>query len=108
MLIPISDAAAELGVEIGIIGGSGFYEYLDDPVEITVTTPYGEAGGADRGRHDRWIGGWRSCPATAGVTTYAAHRVPFRANVWAMASLGVRSMIGPCAVGSLQPDDPSR
>ena len=43
MLIPISDAATELGVEIGIIGGSGFYDYLDDPVEITVTTPYGEA-----------------------------------------------------------------
>ena len=30
--------------------------------------------------------------------------MPFRANVWAMASLGVRSMIGPCAVGSLQPE----
>ena len=35
---------------------------------------------------------------------YAAHRVPFRANVWAMASLGVRSVIAPCSVGSLQPD----
>ena len=35
---------------------------------------------------------------------YAAHRVPFRANVWALASLGVRSMIGPCSVGSLQPE----
>jgi len=35
---------------------------------------------------------------------FAAHRVPFQANVWAMASLGVRSIIAPCSVGSLQPD----
>ena len=68
MLIPISDAAAELGVEIGIIGGSGFYEYLDDPVEITVTTPYGEAAsaiavGTIAGRRVAFL------PATAGVTS---------------------------------------
>ena len=103
MLIPISDAATELGVEIGIIGGSGFYEYLDDPVEITVTTPYGEAAapiavGTIADRRVAFL------PRHGRRHTYAAHRVPFRANVWAMASLGVRSMIGPCAVGSLQPE----
>lgn len=103
MLIPISDAATELGVEIGIIGGSGFYEYLDDPVEITVATPYGEAAapiavGTIADRRVAFL------PRHGRRHTYAAHRVPFRANVWAMASLGVRSMIGPCAVGSLQPE----
>lgn len=30
--------------------------------------------------------------------------MPFRANVWALASLGVKSIIGPCSVGSLQPE----
>lgn len=35
---------------------------------------------------------------------FAAHRVPYRANVWAMASLGVRALIGPCSCGSLQPE----
>ncbi len=35
---------------------------------------------------------------------YAAHHVPFQANVWAMASLGVRAIIAPCSVGSLQSD----
>jgi 5'-methylthioadenosine phosphorylase len=102
MLIPISDAAAELGAEVGIIGGSGFYEYLDDPVEITVTTPYGDAAapiavGTIAGRRAAFL------PRHGRRHDYAAHRVPFRANVWALASLGVRSMIGPCSVGSLQP-----
>jgi 5'-methylthioadenosine phosphorylase len=31
------------------------------------------------------------------------HRVPYRANAWAMKELGVRRVIGPCAAGSLQP-----
>jgi len=32
------------------------------------------------------------------------HRVNFRANVWAMRSLGVQRLFGPCAAGSLTPD----
>ena len=35
---------------------------------------------------------------------YQPHRVPYRANVWAMHAIGVRSVIAPCSVGSLQPD----
>ena len=31
------------------------------------------------------------------------HRVPYRANVWAMKELGVQWIAGPCAAGSLQP-----
>ncbi|MGH9132921.1 MAG: S-methyl-5'-thioadenosine phosphorylase [Ilumatobacteraceae bacterium] len=103
MLIPISDAAAELGVDVGIIGGSGFYDYLDEPVEVTVTTPFGAAAasiavGTVAGRRVAFL------PRHGHRHEYAAHRVPFRANVWALASLGVRSIIGPCSVGSLQPD----
>ncbi len=30
------------------------------------------------------------------------HRVPYRANLWALHSLGVSRVLGPCAVGSLQ------
>jgi 5'-methylthioadenosine phosphorylase len=33
-----------------------------------------------------------------------AHRVPYRANVWAMRELGVRRIIGPCAAGALRAD----
>ena len=28
--------------DIGVIGGSGFYEFLTDPEEVKVTTPFGE------------------------------------------------------------------
>ena len=31
-----------------------------------------------------------------------AHRVNYRANLWAMRRLGVRRVLGPCSVGSLQ------
>jgi 5'-methylthioadenosine phosphorylase len=103
MLIPLDDRASELGAEIGVFGGSGFYEFLDDAVDVEVTTPYGPTaapiavgtlGGrriaflARHGRHH----------------DFAAHRVPYHANVWAMASIGVRSIIAPCSVGSLQPE----
>ena len=30
------------------------------------------------------------------------HRIPYKANVWAMHELGVRSIVAPCAAGSLQ------
>ena len=35
---------------------------------------------------------------------YPAHRVNYRANLWAMWQLGVERIIGPCAAGSLQPE----
>jgi 5'-methylthioadenosine phosphorylase len=88
---------------LGVIGGSGFYEFLDDATEHVVDTPYGPP----------------AAPVVVGVIAghevafiarhgrqhdYAPHRVPYRANVWAMHSTGVRSIIAPCSVGSLQPD----
>jgi 5'-methylthioadenosine phosphorylase len=33
---------------------------------------------------------------------FPPHRVPYRANLWAMKELGVSRIIGPCAAGSLQ------
>lgn len=88
---------------IGVFGGSGFYEFLDDAEEHAVDTPYGPpaapvvvgsvAGNevAFMARHGRQHG-------------YLPHRVPYRANVWAMHAVGVRSILAPCSVGSLQPD----
>lgn len=101
MLIPLSDRASDLGAEFGIIGGSGFYELLTDAVEIELHTPFGEpAGPVTVGD----LGGTRVAflPRHGRRHRFAAHRVPFRANVWAMASLGVRGLIGPCSCGSLQ------
>jgi 5''-deoxy-5''-methylthioadenosine phosphorylase len=103
MLIPLSDRASELGAEIGIIGGSGFYELLTDPVEVELHTPFGDPAapvtvGDLAGRRVAFL------PRHGRRHQFAAHRVPFRANVWAMASLGVRALIGPCSCGSLQPE----
>jgi 5'-methylthioadenosine phosphorylase len=103
VLIPLSDRASELGAEIGIIGGSGFYELLTDPVEVELRTPFGEPAapitvGDLAGRRVAFL------PRHGRRHEFAAHRVPFRANVWALASLGVRALLGPCSCGSLQPD----
>ena len=88
---------------VGVFGGSGFYEFLEQTEDFVVDTPFGPTSSpvsvglvaghnvAFIARHGREHG-------------YAAHRVPFRANVWAMHSMGVRSIIAPCSVGSLQPD----
>jgi 5'-methylthioadenosine phosphorylase len=90
---------------LGVIGGSGFYELfgLDDTIEHTVSTPYGAPAapitvGSVAGNRVAFL------PRHGRHHEHIAHRVPFRANVWAMHALGVRSIIAPCSVGSLQPD----
>jgi len=91
---------------IGVFGGSGFYEFLDDADdadEVIVETPYGRpAGPITVGT----VAGLRVAfmPRHGRDHDVVAHRVPYRANVWAMHSLGVCSIIAPCSVGSLQPD----
>ena len=102
MRVPAHERASELGAEVGIFGGSGFYDFVDDAVDVEIGTPFGPAAapvrvGTVAGRRVAFL-------ARHGRDhRFAAHRVPFRANVWALASLGVRSIIGPCSVGSLQP-----
>lgn len=103
MLIPLSDRASELGAEIGIIGGSGFYEFITDGDEIELDTPFGAPSapitvGDFAGRRVAFL------PRHGRDHAFAAHRVPYRANIWALASLGLRAVIGPCSCGSLQTD----
>lgn len=94
------EADAEM---IGVFGGSGFYEFLADADEVAVDTPYGRPAapitiGTIAGRRVAFL-------ARHGRQhDVVAHRVPYRANVWAMHAVGVRSIIAPCSVGSLQPD----
>jgi 5'-methylthioadenosine phosphorylase len=103
VLIPLSDQASDLGVEIGIIGGSGFYELLDDATRVALTTPFGDAAasvavGDFAGRRVAFL------PRHGERHQYAPHRVPYRANIWALASVGVRGLIAPCSCGSLRRD----
>ena len=89
--------------EIGVFGGSGFYSLLDDVREVKVDTPYGPPSdsfflAAVAGRSVAFL------PRHGRRHTIPPHRVNFRANVWAMRSLGVKAVISPCAAGSLQLD----
>jgi 5'-methylthioadenosine phosphorylase len=88
---------------LGVLGGSGLYamEGLEDIREIQVDTPFGPP--SDSLRLGR-LGGME-------VVFLARHgrhhtllptEVPYRANIWAMRSLGVRWILSPSAVGSLQ------
>ena len=88
---------------IGVFGGSGFYEFLDDVEEISLDTPFGAPSATIRrgqieGRPVAFM------PRHGDTHQFPPHRVNFRANVWAMREVGVRRILGPCACGSLQPD----
>lgn len=89
--------------DIGIFGGSGFYELLGpDAREVWVDTPYGPPSdvitvGEFEGRRVAFL------PRHGRNHQHPPHRVPYRANLWAMRELGVHSIFAPCAAGSLQP-----
>ena len=96
-LLPIKES------KLGIIGGSGFYSIngMDCSKEFEVDTPYGKPSDAIRifnignlelafiARHGR-------------NHTFNPTQIPYKANIWAMRSIGVRWIIAPSAVGSLQ------
>ena len=87
--------------DIGIFGGSGFYSLLDDVREVKVDTPYGAPSDSVflatvAGRRVAFM------PRHGRRHTIPPHKVNYRANVWAMRSLGVQAVISPCAAGSLQ------
>jgi 5'-methylthioadenosine phosphorylase len=88
---------------IGVFGGSGFYEFLSGAVEVEVETPYG-APSAPLVIGD--LGGKRVAflPRHGRRHELPAHRVPYRANVWAMREVGVRRIIGPNTAGALRTD----
>ena len=88
--------------EIGVFGGSGFYSLLDDVREIKVDSPYGPPSDSFflaivAGRRVAFL------PRHGRRHSIPPHRINYRANVWAMRSLGVKAVISPCAAGSLQP-----
>jgi 5'-methylthioadenosine phosphorylase len=91
--------------EIGVIGGSGLYALLDDAREVAVETPFGPPSdplvvGEVGGRSVAFV------PRHGVDHRFPPHRIPYRANLWALRSLGVRQVVAPCAVGSLRPDLP--
>jgi len=91
----------EVRAEIGIFGGSGFYKFLEDIEEIKVETPYGAP--SDKVMLGN-IGNKKVAflPRHGRNHDILPHQINYKANVWAMKSLGCKRVISPCAVGSLQ------
>jgi 5'-methylthioadenosine phosphorylase len=90
-------------IKIGIIGGSGLYkmEALKDIEELTIDTPFGPPS-------DAFIkGNLDGTPVVFLARHNRSHTIlptelPFRANIYAMKSLGVEYIISASAVGSLK------
>jgi len=86
---------------VGVIGGSGFYELLENAREVSVDTPFGapsdvyflgDIGGVPVAFLPRHARGHRILPG----------EVNYRANIWGMKALGVHSVLSASAVGSLR------
>ncbi len=92
-----------MAVKIAVIGGTGVYnpDLLDDVREEWVSTPYGDVGlqvGRFQGRQVAFLarhGQQHSVPP---------HLVNYRANIMALKTLGVKSILATAAVGSLNLD----
>jgi 5'-methylthioadenosine phosphorylase len=97
------DLRAGPRAEIGVIGGSGLYDFLDDHETVEVDTPYGRPSdplvvGEVEGRGVAFV-------ARHGKGhRFAPHQVNYRANLWALRAVGVRQVLAPCAVGSMVPE----
>ena len=92
-----------VNAQIGIIGGSGLYKMsaLTDVQEIAIDTPFGKTS-------DAFVYGKLSGTPVVFLARHGrSHHllpseVPYRANIYALKTLGVEYIISASAVGSLQ------
>ncbi|GMV28833.1 MAG: purine nucleoside phosphorylase [Rhodanobacteraceae bacterium] len=94
-----------MALDLAIVGGTGLYQFpgLDDGERRSVETPYGATSapvvcGTVGGRQVAFLarhGEGHSVPP---------HRVNYRANLWALHSLGAKRVIGVNAVGGIRAD----
>ncbi len=93
--------APTMRAEVGVVGGSGLYRFFDDSTEVIVDTPWGSASAPISVGHvgNRAVA---FVPRHGADHEFPPHRVPYRANIWALHTLGVTSVFAPCASGSLQ------
>ena len=89
--------------DIAIIGGSGLYamEGVTDLQEVQITTPFGAPSDAVMiGRLDGVPVAF--LPRHGRGHRVAPHEINYRANIWALKSLGVRWCLSVSAVGSMR------
>lgn len=92
-----------MGCAVAIIGGTGLYDpaMLQGAQARTVRTPYGTATfhvGRVGAREVAFL------PRHGQSHAIPPHRVNYRANIWALADLGVRRCLASAACGSLRPE----
>jgi 5'-methylthioadenosine phosphorylase len=92
-------------VAIGVLGGCGLYQMaeLTQQTRLTITTPFGNPSGdivigTLRGKRIAFI------PRHGELHTLPPSVVPYRANIYALKTLGVRFIISVNACGSLRED----
>lgn len=91
-------------IKIGIIGGSGLYKMdaLQNIEEVAIDTPFGPPS-------DKFITGTIEGTPVVFLPRHGRNHhllpteLPFRANIYALKTLGVEYIISASAVGSLQP-----
>lgn len=87
--------------DIGIIGGSGFYQLAQNLKEVKIKTPYGLPSeritlGEIVGKKIAFL------PRHGKKHQFPPHKINYRANLWALKSLGVERILSLTACGSLQ------
>ncbi len=87
--------------DIGVFGGSGFYSFMNDVLDIELETPYGKPSD----KISIAIIGTKKVaflPRHGKEHSFPPHKIPYRANLYAMKQLGVKCIIAPTASGSLK------
>ena len=89
--------------KIGVIGGTGLYdvEGLTDIEEVDINTPFGKPSDTIILGRLEWVG-IAFLPCHGNSHRLLSSEVPYRANIYALKSLGVEYLISVSACGSLQ------
>jgi 5'-methylthioadenosine phosphorylase len=87
--------------ELAVIGGSGLYALIEEAEDYSIDTPYGSTSdpvtiAEVAGRRVAFL------PRHGRNHQHPPHRIPYRANLWALRELGVTQILAPCAVGGLR------
>ena len=104
----VTDAAVtDAAVRVAVIGGSGLYRLFaaGTDTSVDIMTPYGPTSapitiGVRAGRRVAFLA------RHGGDHSVAPHLINYRANIWALASLGVQAIISSSAVGGVSPEYP--
>ncbi len=85
-----------------IIGGSGFYDFLQEPSELSITTPF-DSNPVSIYQQEFEEKTLYFLPRHGIHHSIPPHKINFKANIYALHSLAIPRVIATSAAGSLQP-----